>query len=109
MSIETQGIEESNLALEKLIIQRERIGPVNLVAEEDSEKLRIKLEEIDKEKEDLINAINKLRSSIRAINKEARARLLEAFDEVNKHFKELFTNLFGGGEAYLNLEGSDDP
>ena len=109
LSIETQGIEESNLALEKLIIQRERIGPVNLVAEEDSEKLRIKLEEIDKEKEDLINAINKLRSSIRAINKEARARLLEAFDEVNKHFKELFTNLFGGGEAYLNLEGSDDP
>ena len=109
LSIETQGIEESNLTLEKLIIQRERIGPVNLVAEEDSEKLRIKLEEIDKEKEDLINAINKLRSSIRAINKEARARLLEAFDEVNKHFKELFTNLFGGGEAYLNLEGSDDP
>ncbi len=109
LSIEIQGIEESNLALEKLIIQRERIGPVNLVAEEDSEKLRIKLEEIEKEKEDLINAINKLRSSIRAINKEARARLLEAFDEVNKHFKELFTNLFGGGEAYLNLEGSDDP
>ena len=109
LSIETQGIEESNLTLEKLIIQRERIGPVNLVAEEDSEKLRIKLEEIEKEKEDLINAINKLRSSIRAINKEARARLLEAFDEVNKHFKELFTNLFGGGEAYLNLEGSDDP
>ena len=109
LSIETQGIEESNLALEKLIIQRERIGPVNLVAEEDSEKLRIKLEEIEKEKEDLINAINKLRSSIRAINKEARARLLEAFDEVNKHFKELFTNLFGGGEAYLNLEGSEDP
>ena len=109
LSIETQGIEESNLTLEKLIIQRERIGPVNLVAEEDSEKLRIKLEEIDQEKEDLINAINKLRSSIRAINKEARARLLEAFDEVNKHFKELFTNLFGGGEAYLNLEGSDDP
>ena len=109
LSIEIQDIEESNLALEKLIIQRERIGPVNLVAEEDSEKLRIKLEEIEKEKEDLINAINKLRSSIRAINKEARARLLEAFDEVNKHFKELFTNLFGGGEAYLNLEGSDDP
>ena len=109
LSIEIQDIEESNLALEKLIIQRERIGPVNLVAEEDSEKLRIKLEEIDQEKEDLINAINKLRSSIRAINKEARARLLEAFDEVNKHFKELFTNLFGGGEAYLNLEGSDDP
>ncbi|MDB9761968.1 chromosome segregation protein SMC [Alphaproteobacteria bacterium] len=108
-SIEISDIEESNLALEKLIIQRERIGPVNLVAEEDSEILRAKLEEIEKEKEDLINAISKLRSSIRAINKEARTRLVEAFEEVNKHFKELFTSLFGGGEAYLKLEGSDDP
>jgi chromosome segregation protein len=101
--------EESNLTLEKLLIQRDRIGPVNLVAEEDSEKLKIKLEEIDKEKEDLINAISKLRTSIRSINKEARSRLLEAFEEVNKYFKELFIELFGGGEAYLKLYGSDDP
>ena len=108
-SIDMSDTEESNLTLEKLIIQRERIGPVNLVAEEDSEKLKNKLNEIEKEKEDLMNAISKLRSSIRAINKEARARLLEAFEEVNRHFKELFTNLFGGGEAYLKLEGSDDP
>ena len=109
ISKEFLDIEQSNLALEKLIIQRERIGPVNLVAEEDSEKLRIKLEEIEKEKEDLINAISKLRTSIRTINKEARSKLLEAFEEVNKYFKELFINLFGGGEAYLKLEGSDDP
>ncbi|MBC8300625.1 MAG: chromosome segregation protein SMC [Pelagibacterales bacterium] len=109
ISKEFLNIEQSNLALEKLIIQRERIGPVNLVAEEDSEKLRIKLEEIEKEKEDLINAISKLRTSIRSINKEARSKLLEAFEEVNKYFKELFINLFGGGEAYLKLEGSDDP
>jgi chromosome segregation protein len=109
ISIEMPDIEESNLALEKFIIQRERIGPVNLVAEEDSEILRTKLEEIDKEKEDLTNAIIKLRSSIRAINKEARSKLVEAFEEVNKHFKTLFTDLFGGGEAYLKLEGSDDP
>ena len=109
ISKEFLDIEQSNLALEKLIIQRERIGPVNLIAEEDSEKLRIKLEEIEKEKEDLINAISKLRTSIRTINKEARSKLLEAFEEVNKYFKELFINLFGGGEAYLKLEGSDDP
>ena len=93
ISIEMPDIEESNLALEKFIIQRERIGPVNLVAEEDSEILRTKLEEIDKEKEDLTNAIIKLRSSIRAINKEARSKLVEAFEEVNKHFKTLFTAL----------------
>ena len=69
----------------------------------------LKISEIDKEKEDLVQAIQKLRESISNINKEARKRLLNAFNEVNKHFKILFTDLFGGGEAYLNLEGSDDP
>ena len=108
-SIEVLDTEESKFALEKLIIQRERIGPVNLVAEEDSENLRIKLEEIEKEKDDLMNAISQLRTSIRSINKKARSRLIEAFEEVNKYFRELFTDLFGGGEAYLKLEGSDDP
>ena len=65
--------------------------------------------EIEKEKQDLLNAIHKLRESISAINKEARTSLLNAFEEVNNHFKILFTDLFGGGEAYLKLEGSDDP
>ena len=102
-------LEECNITLEKYNIQRERIGPVNLIAERDSEELLLKISEIDKEKEDLVQAIQKLRESISNINKEARKRLLNAFNEVNKHFKILFTDLFGGGEAYLNLEGSDDP
>jgi len=102
-------LEECNITLEKYNIQRERIGPVNLIAEKDSEELITKISEIEEEKEDLLNAIHKLRESISAINKEARTRLLSAFDDVNKHFKILFTDLFGGGEAYLKLEGSDDP
>ena len=103
------GLEDAHLELEKLILQRERIGPVNLVAEEDSEKLIEKLEEIENEQTDLITAISKLRTSIRSINKEARTRLMEAFTKVNKNFKILFTELFGGGEAYLELTESDNP
>ncbi|MFP6779758.1 MAG: hypothetical protein VB916_05660, partial [Alphaproteobacteria bacterium] len=103
------NLEESNLNLEKLMLQRERIGPVNLVAEEDSEKLIDKLKEIQNEKEDLVNAVSKLRTSIRSINKEAKIRLMEAFTKVNKNFKILFTELFGGGEAYLALTESENP
>jgi len=103
------NLEQSNLNLEKLLLQRERIGPVNLVAEQDSEKLIEKLNEIENEKEDLVNAISKLRSSIRTINKEAKIRLMEAFTKVNDNFKILFTELFGGGEAYLALTESDNP
>ena len=102
-------LEDCNITIEKYNLQRERIGPVNLIAEKDSEELLSKISDIDKEKEDLINAIQKLRDSISNINKEARSRLINAFDEVNKHFKILFTDLFGGGEAHLTLEGSDDP
>ncbi len=102
-------IEDSEYNLEKLILKRERVGPVNLVAEKDASELEIKLEEIEIERDELITAINKLRGSIGSINKESRNRLLNAFDLVNSHFKEKFTQLFGGGEAYLKLEGSDDP
>ena len=102
-------LEDCNITIEKYNLQRERIGPVNLIAEKDSEELLSKISDIDKEKEDLINAIQKLRDSISNINKEARSRLINAFNEVNKHFKILFTDLFGGGEAHLTLEGSDDP
>ena len=101
--------EQANLDLEKLLLQRERIGPVNLVAEEDSEKLIEKLNNIEKEKEDLVNAIGKLRTSIRSINKEAKIRLMEAYTNVNTNFKMLFTELFGGGEAYLALTDSENP
>ena len=102
-------IEDSEYSLEKLILKRERVGPVNLVAEKDASELETKLEEIERERDELITAINKLRGSIGSINRESRSRLLRAFDIVNNHFKEKFTQLFGGGEAYLKLEGSDDP
>ena len=66
-------------------------------------------EGLDKEKGDLTEAIRRLRQAISSLNKEGRERLLGAFDTVNGHFKDLFTSLFGGGTAELQLIESDDP
>ena len=85
------------------------MGPVNLVAEKDASELESKVKEVENERDDLITAINKLRGSIGSINRESRNRLMKALNSVNEHFKKLFTKLFGGGEAFLKLEGSDDP
>ena len=95
--------------LEKLTADRERIGPVNLVAEQE-------LAEIDEERtrgaaeaEELTQAIHRLRGSIGSLNREGRVRLLDAFEKVNTHFRSLFTTLFEGGQAHLELVESDDP
>ena len=92
-------------------LQRERdsIGPVNLRAEAEMEEIDHRLEEMHRERDDLQEAIAKLRSAIATLNREGRARLLDSFAQVNKHFKELFTTLFGGGQAELQLTNSDDP
>lgn len=95
--------------LEKLKIERERLGAVNLRAEEESRELSERLESIVSEREDVIEAIRKLRQAIQNLNREGRERLLTAFDVVNEQFQRLFTHLFGGGTAELQLVESDDP
>ncbi len=95
--------------LEKLKAERERLGGVNLRAEEEVEEISTQIEELVTEREDVINAINKLRGAIGSLNREARQRLLSAFDTVNENFISLFTSLFGGGQAELRLTDSDDP
>jgi chromosome segregation protein len=95
--------------LEKLKIERERLGAVNLRAEEEQTELVDRLELLVRERDDIVDAIRELRSAISSLNKEGRERLLEAFDVVNEHFKRLFTHLFGGGTADLQLIESDDP
>ena len=95
--------------LERLKIERERLGAVNLRAEEEQTELVERLETLVKERDDVIEAIRELRSAIASLNREGRERLLEAFDVVNAHFKRLFTHLFGGGTADLQLIESDDP
>ena len=95
--------------LEQLKGERERLGAVNLRADEELASLEGQREGLDKEKGDLTEAIRRLRQAISSLNKEGRERLLGAFDTVNGHFKDLFTSLFGGGTAELQLIESDDP
>ncbi|HEX7657529.1 MAG TPA: chromosome segregation protein, partial [Sphingomonas sp.] len=94
---------------EKLTIDRERIGPVNLVAEAELAELDATRLANAAEREELGLAVNRLRGSIGNLNREGRQRLLAAFEAVNGHFQRLFTTLFGGGQAHLALIDSDDP
>jgi chromosome segregation protein len=93
----------------KLKGDRERLGGVNLRAEEEEAELAAQLEEMEREKADVEEAILRLRQGIANLNREGRKRLLEAFDTVNGHFGRLFKTLFGGGSAELRLVDSDDP
>lgn len=95
--------------LEKLKAERERLGAVNLRADFEQTEISEQREALITERDDLIEAIRRLRSGIASLNKEGRERLLEAFDVVNDQFKRLFTHLFGGGTAELQLIESDDP
>ncbi len=94
---------------DRLVFDRERLGPVNLVAEQELREIEGELERAIAERDELIQAVNRLRGSIGSLNREGRARLLAAFEEVDRHFRRLFERLFGGGEAYLQLIDSDDP
>ncbi|MFC3072096.1 chromosome segregation SMC family protein [Shinella pollutisoli] len=100
---------ERERELDRLRIERERLGAVNLRAEEEQKELTEKLDALVAEREDIIEAVRKLRSAIQSLNREGRERLLAAFDVVNVQFQRLFTHLFGGGTAELQLIESDDP
>ncbi len=108
-SSEMPELAQIETKLEKLKAERERLGGVNLRAEEEVEEITTQVEELVTEREDVISAINKLRGAIGSLNREARQRLLAAFDTVNENFISLFTSLFGGGQAELRLTDSDDP
>jgi chromosome segregation protein len=103
---ETADIEAT---LERLRRERERLGAVNLRAEEELREVEAQHGKLTAERDDLIAAIHKLRQGIVSLNREARERLLASFVTVNEHFQRLFTKLFGGGNAELQLIESDDP
>jgi chromosome segregation protein len=94
---------------DKLVLDRERLGPVNLVAATELAELEETQARSRAESEELNTAINQLRGSIGHLNREGRARLLAAFEAVNGHFQRLFATLFQGGSAHLELIESDDP
>jgi chromosome segregation protein len=95
--------------LERLRRERERLGAVNLRAEEELREVETQHASLTTERDDLVEAIKKLRLGIQSLNREARERLLTSFEQVNKHFQHLFAQLFGGGTAELQLIESDDP
>lgn len=95
--------------LQRLIRERENIGPVNLRAEIEAEELQQQVDGMIAERDDLIAAIARLRQGISNLNKEARDRLLASFEAVDRHFQRLFVKLFGGGRAYLKLTEVEDP
>jgi chromosome segregation protein len=101
--------EDLEKKLERLLRERDQMGPVNLRAEVEAEELTNQLTSLKTEREDLVAAIARLRQGIAELNREGRERLLASFEAVDKHFRELFVNLFGGGRAHLTLTESDDP
>lgn len=101
--------EEAERKITQLREERERLGGVNLRADEEAEEVQKQLTSLNTEREDVVQAIAKLRGGIQTLNKEGRQRLLEAFEKVNESFGELFSTLFNGGKAELQLIESDDP
>ena len=101
--------EEEKNHFDRWTAERERIGPVNLVAEQELADLDAIREGAVAERDELGQAITRLRGSIHSLNREGRVRLLAAFEQVDGHFRRLFTTLFDGGQAHLELVESDDP
>ncbi|WP_238312778.1 chromosome segregation SMC family protein [Methylobacterium crusticola] len=101
------GAVEPRLA--NLRADRERLGAVNLRAEAELGEAEGRRDDLGRERDDLVEAIRRLRGAIAGLNREGRERLLAAFAAVNGHFERLFTTLFGGGTAALTLVDSDDP
>jgi chromosome segregation protein len=95
--------------LERLKLERERLGGVNLRADDEAAEVEARRDALTRERDDLDGAIQRLRTGIATLNRDARDRLQASFDIVNQHFKELFTRLFNGGDAELRLVDSDDP
>ena len=102
-------IEEQAEKVEKTKKQRESLGSVNLRADEETKKYENEIKRMEDDREDLYSAIVKLKSSIDELNQKGRERLLDAFTKVNRKFNEVYTKLFNGGTAKIELVDSDDP
>jgi chromosome segregation protein len=102
-------LADVEVKLERLRRERERLGAVNLRAEEELREVETQHASLASERDDLVEAIKRLRQGIQNLNREARERLLASFELVSNHFRHLFTELFGGGTAELQLIEHEDP
>ena len=106
---ELPPLEKAEKSLQRLVSERDNLGAINLRAEQESEELTQQILSMTTERDDLVAAIARLREGIAMLNKEGRERLLTSFKEVDGHFRNLFTKLFGGGRAHLELTEAEDP
>ncbi len=95
--------------LDKKKQEREKLGSVNLKADEETNKFETEIKKMEEDRVDLVTAIEKLKDSINELNQKGRERLIDAFDKVDRKFSEVYTKLFNGGNAKLELVDSDDP
>ena len=95
--------------LDKKKQEREKLGSVNLKADEETNKYQAEIKKMEQDRTDLVTAIVKLKDSINELNQKGRERLIDAFEKVNRKFNEVYTKLFNGGNAKLELVDSDDP
>ena len=95
--------------LDKKKQEREKLGSVNLKADEETNKYETEIKKMESDRVDLVTAIVKLKESINELNQKGRERLIEAFDKVDRKFNEVYTRLFNGGSAKLELVDADDP
>ena len=103
------SIKEQSEKIEKIKKQRELLGSVNLRADEETKKFETEIKKMEDDRADLYSAIVKLKTSIDELNQRGRERLLEAYTKVNRKFNEVYTKLFNGGTAKIELVDSDDP
>ena len=108
-SQELPAHDEVERKLARLMRERDNMGPVNLRADVEAKELDQQITGMQTERADLVAAIGRLRQGVASLNREGRERLLAAFEQVNKHFSELFVRLFGGGRAHLKLTEAEDP
>ncbi len=108
-AINYPSIEDQSEKIEKTKKQRESLGSVNLRADEETKKYETEIKKMEDDRADLYSAIVKLKSSIDELNQKGRERLLEAFTKVNRKFNEVYTKLFNGGTAKIELVDSEDP
>ncbi len=95
--------------LDKKKRDRDNLGSVNLRADEETDKYKDEITKMEKDREDIVSAITKLKGSINELNQKGRERLLDAFEKVSRKFNEVYTKLFNGGSAKLELVDSEDP
>ena len=109
VSLNDLNENEIQISIDKLKIERDQLGGVNLKAEDEAKEIKERIDDIKIERNDLVEAIKKLKVGINDLNKEGRERMQRAFFEVNEEFQNVFKKFFGGGNAELKFIDSDDP